>query len=376
MSLAPDGPTSTRTVAAVALNAICPYFTMFPLSVPTQYLADLAPGAWVLDPFCGRGTTNYAARLLGFPSVGVDGNPVAVAVAAGKMADCTASMVQETCAGILEEGEPAEPPVGDFWALGFHPDTLQALATLRQALMTDCVSPARRMLRALLLGALHGPRNKGLPSYFSNQMPRTYASKPAYAVRFWQKNDLVPSFVDVLDLVRRKAAYYLRERPDPVESDFYRGDSAVFDFRSTGRRFSRVITSPPYYGMRTYVPDQWLRNWLVGGPPTVVYRAETQMSHGSPAEFARQLASTWDGVARACTHDARFMVRFGGIHDRTVHPRDVMDLSLQLATCGLRIESVQSAGDSRGGKRQAKQFSRPLRNPIEEFDYHLVLEGA
>lgn len=27
---------------------------------------------WVLDPFCGRGTTNFAARLRGLPSVGVN----------------------------------------------------------------------------------------------------------------------------------------------------------------------------------------------------------------------------------------------------------------------------------------------------------------
>ena len=27
-----------------------------------------------------------------------------------------------------------------------------------------------------------------------------------------------------------------------------------------------VVTSPPYYGLRTYGPDQWLRQWFLGGP--------------------------------------------------------------------------------------------------------------
>ena len=28
-------------------------------------------------------------------------------------------------------------------------------------------------------------------------------------------------------------------------------------------RFKWVITSPPYYHMRSYIPDRWLRNWFV-----------------------------------------------------------------------------------------------------------------
>ena len=38
--------------------------------------------------------------------------------------------------------------------------------------------------------------------------------------------------------------------------------------RRIRRRFTRVITSPPYLGMRTYLPDQWLRYWALGGEPS------------------------------------------------------------------------------------------------------------
>jgi hypothetical protein len=41
-----------------ALNAICPYFTMFPLEYPLRILKKHKKEApVVLDPFCGRGTT-------------------------------------------------------------------------------------------------------------------------------------------------------------------------------------------------------------------------------------------------------------------------------------------------------------------------------
>jgi hypothetical protein len=43
---------------------------------------------------------------------------------------------------------------------------------LREAFLEDCSSPPRVMLRAILLGALHGPLNKGKPTYLSNHPER------------------------------------------------------------------------------------------------------------------------------------------------------------------------------------------------------------
>src|SRR5271168_5332899 len=68
------------------LNGLAPYYTMFPLRFPFEALANAKPGEYVLDPFCGRGTTVLAARLRGLPSFGVDSNPVAGAIAAAKLA--------------------------------------------------------------------------------------------------------------------------------------------------------------------------------------------------------------------------------------------------------------------------------------------------
>src|SRR5258708_33526372 len=71
----------------MALNAICPYFTMFPLEFPRRILARHArAGQRVLDPFCGRGTTNFAARLAGLESLGVDSSPVSGALTPAELA--------------------------------------------------------------------------------------------------------------------------------------------------------------------------------------------------------------------------------------------------------------------------------------------------
>src|SRR5258708_39580682 len=85
----------------VRLNAICPYFTMFPLWFPFKVLQAAKETDVVYDPFCGRGTTNYAARLLGIPSYGVDSNPVAHAIAQAKLIQVKPGEVQALCIDIL-----------------------------------------------------------------------------------------------------------------------------------------------------------------------------------------------------------------------------------------------------------------------------------
>lgn len=214
--------------AGEQLNAICPYFTMFPLEVPARRLRRLAPSTWVLDPFCGRGTTNFAARLLGLPSVGIDSNPVATAIAEGKMVGASAFDVVDACSTILNSDVKSERLEGEFWTRCYHPTTFEELLRLRAALIEDCSTPARKALRALILGILHGPRNKGNPSYLSNQMPRTYAAKPAYAVRFWDQNGLDPTYVDLTKLVQRKAEHFFGSPPPPYPS----GSSAATVERS------------------------------------------------------------------------------------------------------------------------------------------------
>ena len=92
-------------------------------------------------------------------------------------------------------------PSGDFWSLAYDPKVLRSLCWLRRELIRDCSSDARALLRAILLGALHGPRTKHVFSHLSNQCPRTYAPKPDYAVRFWRKHGMEPPAVDVLELL-------------------------------------------------------------------------------------------------------------------------------------------------------------------------------
>lgn len=368
------GRAQSTKVPREELNGICPYYTMFPLSFPMAQLRKATPGDWVLDPFCGRGTTTFAARLLGLPTVGVDSNPVAAAIAEAKLAPATASEVIATCEQIIAEApEPNDRPDSEFWDLLFHPDTFTQVCQLREALRRDCRSSARKVLRAFLLGRLHGPLRKDLPTYLSNQMPRTFAAKPGYAVKFWRQRGLSAPKVDVLELVRRKVSSYLDQAPKVVDGRVICADSREVDLATLGGPFSWVITSPPYYGMRTYIPDQWLRSWFLGGPSKVSYTMSGQMTHRSPDSFARDLAKVWQNVAQAASPGARMVIRFGGIRDRNSNPREMLRQSLVWSDAPWRLMTVKSAGLASRGRRQARQFGLELQSPIEELDFYVRL---
>jgi hypothetical protein len=354
--------------ATISLNTICPYFTMFPLEFPLSVLEVAArPGDWVLDPFCGRGTTNFAARTLGLGTVGFDSSPVATAVASAKLAMTTPEAVVAAARGILAQAAPVDVPIGAFWELAYHPTTLLDICRLRAALLTDCRSDARRVLRAVVMGALHGPRNTGLPSYFSNQSPRTFAPKPAYAVKFWTERGLTAPCVDALALIERRARRALAAPPPRVAGFIRRGDSrAPATWDGIPRHFRHVITSPPYYGMVTYVADQWLRAWFVGGSASVDYRRTGQICHRSIDDFREDLASVWRRAATVCLPGASMVVRFGAINDRALSPAELMTASFDATDW--QIVNISQAGSASCGKRQANHFGRVRKAPIAEVD--------
>jgi len=118
--------------------------------------------------------------------------------------------------------------------------------------------------------------------------------------------------------------------------------------------------------MRTYVQDQWLRAWFVGGPSNVDYGYGVQVSHESPEQYMRELASVWRNAASACRDGARLVARFGGIRDRQVPVRDIILDSLKSG--GWRVRTVFAAGTASAGKRQADSFLRTYSRPVEECD--------
>jgi hypothetical protein len=361
-----------------ALNAICPYFTMFPLEYPIKALRKHINAApVVMDPFCGRGTSLYAARVLGLRARGLDSSPIAIAIAQAKLCRIDKSAVLKLAHSFIDADKPDRIPQSDFFRRAFHSTTLRQICAVRAGLLRQqSQSYSAVLLRAAMLGCLHGPRTTRLETqpYFSNQMPRTFASKPEYSLRYWRAHKLFPPRVNVISVLERKLARI-------VDYPGVRGVSAVHarlgDSRSAAalspamRDFSVVVTSPPYYGMRTYVEDQWLRYWFLGGPAEIRYGESDQISHTGQQVFAESLGEVWRNMARTRSDRLDMYIRFGIIPSARVDARRVIEESLEASEVDWRIVYTRPARTAGHGRRQAQQMSAAS-TPAIEYDFHVV----
>lgn len=359
-----------------AFNAICPYYTMFPLEFPMHLLRKhKANSPTVYDPFCGRGTTIYAARKLGLRSHGLDTSPIAVAIAQAKLASAELEGVialAEKFVARTNNDVPDKP----FFKRAFSTRTLLEICSLREGLLNEkAVTNESAILRAAALGCLHGPlpERQGTPSYFSNQMPRTFASKPDYSIKYWRDRDLFPPNASVIEVLRKKL-----KRITDLNAD---SPSPVWNVKCLDARKSTsfgklggpvvVVTSPPYYGMRTYVQDQWLRMWFLGGGEEIDYGNHNQLCHTGHERFIKDLSRVWSIIARRAQDEAHLYVRFGSIPSAKSDARKILKSSLEEAG-SWRLISVRNAQTSHCGKRQADHMGSES-DPSTEFDFHAVI---
>jgi hypothetical protein len=364
------------------LNGICPYYTMFPLDFPQRILRGARPRQLVADPFCGRGTTLFAARERRLPYYGVDTSPVAVAVSRAKLTRTSPASVLATYDALMEHPPTPEIPQGLFWRYAYHPETLAILCSLRAALLKAHAEshelPGITVLRGIALGALHGPLNTGLvpSSYFSNQMMRTFAPKPDYAVRFWTSRRLTPPWSDIRAVIARRAERLLEAVPPmPAQGQVIHGDARhPASYTALHGAIDWVVTSPPYLGMDTYEVDQWLRLWFLGGPEHPVYRNANQLCHHDAATLARDLATVWDHLAAHASPRIKMVIRFGAIGSRRADYVELLRQSLRKARAPWRLTTVRAAGSAEKGRRQSISMGTRGRLPtIEERDFYVRL---
>lgn len=303
------------------LHALCPYFAMFPETFVRKHVAaHTRSGALVFDCFSGRGTTLLESLLADRDAIALDVNPVAYCVSAAKahvpeigalhdrIDDLDSAFARYNRTSLVSERR--ELPA--FFGRAFHHATLDQLLFLRRLLnwrgsTLDC------FVAALALGALHGEMGKPM-EYFSNQMPRTISTKPAYSLNYWRTHGLWPHNRDVFDVLRSRAELRL-SGVIPAR----RGHVVLGDARRSAARFRRyagqvaaIITSPPYYDVTAYEEDQWLRLWFLGFPARVRYQQISRDDrYESKVRYWKFLAEVWEGVAPLMRPSAVLVCRLG-----------------------------------------------------------------
>ena len=357
-------------------HAICPYFAMFPETFVEKHLVYSKPGDLVYDPFSGRGTSAFQSLLSGRRAICSDSSPVAVCISRAKVQAPshteTLSRLKELEAEFEEVDDPANED--SFFNACFSHGTLRQLTYLRNRLAwqsdsRDC------FLSALILGCLHGESHRS-PRYFSNRMPRTIATKPAYSMNWWRRHGYVAPNRDVFGLLNKELSYrYDTGRPELV------GEAKLSDVRSASQTFisylrcvNLIITSPPYLDTTHVLEDQWLRNWFVGGNrrPSDIKRGDDRYT--SQEQYWGFLTEAWEGILELLAErDVVVVVRIGSSKLSFEEARHGLLESLVAGT-GRKV-TLRSASTSDIVRSQSRAFRPNAVGIKREFDFVSVIHN-
>jgi hypothetical protein len=311
---------ATAIPAKHPLHSLCSYLGSFPPAVPSRLLSLwFANCETILDPFCGGGTTLVEALLGGYEPIGIDLNPLAVALARAKTADVQHYDVLRRLSELARAFEPDQEIAGVSSAVSqlFHTKTLNQLLYLRTAL--DDKRPEDVFLRGAVLGILHGKvRKDGTTAYLSIDMPNTFSMSPNYVRGFVEEHSLVKPPADVFGKLRQRVDWLLRkgslpsaERGMVIQGDGARAGDVLRSYEIES--VDGVLTSPPYLGVLRYGAFNWIRLWFLGKDPDTVDR--TLDSTDSLDRYLSFLASFLDSVSTVLDPGCRVCLVIGDVEE-------------------------------------------------------------
>lgn len=273
-----------------------PYYAMFPGNFARQVVETMSPeGGRILDPFCGRGTAPFMAQVTGRASLGIDINPVAWVFAKVKTApepnpEKLLKRLENLIAAVRPKDKKAEV---EFQSWAWSEKVLGFLNSARRELdwrenITD------RTLMGFILVHLHDRASCGI----SNQMQKSRAMGPDYAIRWWKKREMSPPAIDPYEyflkrirwrythgvIDNRQATEIARGDAAQILSDYQAGTETMSKTKTCAdmlkvskgpaleclnQGFSLLFTSPPYFGVTDYRQDSWIRLWMLGEGPSL-----------------------------------------------------------------------------------------------------------
>ena len=340
----------TFDTAAKRWAGVGPYYAMFPVSFADAVIAKYTEEKdAVLDPFAGRGTSVYSAAVHGRHGIGIELNPVGWIYARAKLSPARKEAVCER-----------------FEVLGAHANRYTHEANALPTFFHRCFSRSvRRFLlaarseldwrrnnvdrttMALLLVNMHGKRDASL----SNQMRQTKAMSPDYSIAWWDERDMDPPSVDPVEFMMKRVEWrYANGVPAVAGSHMYLGDNSIHLTKlkngNSTPKARLLFTSPPYYGLTNYHYDQWLRLWLLGGPPNALRVGGRNRGKFEHAQHYKELLVATFKKAAACL-----------VKDAVVYIRTGSDKITRAAT----REALKAAFP----RKQLREYARPFERPTQ-----------
>ncbi len=196
----------------------------------------LEKGQWVLDPFCGVGTTMLACRQLGLNSMGFDVHPVPVFASRVKLADYNLQELEEEIHSLL--GKRFTPPKitvdNPLIKRAFAKPTLQDVIFFRNNIM---LAKNQKIRDFLVLGLMNAA------------MKASYVYKDGAVIKIRKKP--VPPLRHMLRRTLFRMLGDLRDfQTEDVQAFAEQGDARRLGIED--EKIDAVITSPPYLNKIEY----------------------------------------------------------------------------------------------------------------------------
>jgi hypothetical protein len=292
---------------------------MFPTEFADAVVTSFTyPGDVIIDPFAGRGTAIFSAAHQGRIGLGVEINPVGWTFAMTKLHPAMRDSVDVRLGQLVQsssEYQREADSLPTFFHYCFSPSVRRFLLAAREQLNWRS-SHVDRTVMAMLMIYLHGKREAA----FSNQMRQTKSMVPDYAIRWWKERALKPPDLDPLLFLKKRLAWrYAKGVPEVTPSYVHLGNSEVVlrALRADrhGIKPARLLfTSAPYYRVTNYHYDQWLRLWLLGGPPSARRSpgsSDVRAKFEGAARYRLLLQNVFQGAAELLATDSVIYVRTG-----------------------------------------------------------------
>ncbi len=221
---------------------------------------DIHEGDWVLDPFCGAGTTLLAAKERGVNAVGIDAHPVFALVSQAKTHNYNLETLREMKRGFFSKNfeKPDLKGINPLLKRAFSRYALEDIFFFKSEIrkMED------RVTRDFLVLAL-----------VVSAMKISYAVKDGAVIRFFKRKH--PPLKKAFRATVKKFIRHLKKAEfKPCEIVVRQSDARRLDFLET-ESFDAVVTSPPYLNKLEYTKafdvEEALLKELVGVDSTKEY---------------------------------------------------------------------------------------------------------
>ena len=323
------------------------YPARFVPQVPGILIAYMTePGQWVLDPFCGSGTTLIEARRQGRKAVGIDTNPIATMMTRSKLVSFAEDRYATYVAALFQQAERLliedsarhgssstllqSVPNLDEQMLWYHDRTLRELAAIWQAIAQgdhEFSEVAQAAFSAILRFVCSQEKHWGW--ICDNVRPKDMIHRDAMSAFAAKLNEF---------------AAFAREFPsggsqpfefavhtDPCDKALRSYDDHTFDF---------VMTSPPYFGVTDYIRSQrltfmWLDLDLNSARSLETGARYKRHRRTALSDYIEELRDSFREVARVLKPKHHCAVVVGESPRRTSYVKEFEQL---LADSGLIIE--------------------------------------